>query len=189
MPADTVGPSEEDMMPRAASRTTGRPTPQAGAEVATVASAGRRHGDSPVSKGSGATSANQGAGGASADAAPSNLVVLRGHLSSDAQCRQLESGSTLWTLEVTTRGIAGAASVPVAVFDPSTEPDFAAGDEVYVVGEVRRRFFRAGGATQSRTEVVAIEVVRGSQRAKVRASLARLAAAMGAPDTRGLPSG
>ncbi len=32
-----------------------------------------------------------------------------------------------------------------------------------MVGHVRRRFFRAGGATQSRTEVVAHKVVRASR--------------------------
>ena len=34
---------------------------------------------------------------------------------------------------------------------------------VVVVGTVRRRFFRAGGATQSRTEVLADKVVRASR--------------------------
>jgi len=34
---------------------------------------------------------------------------------------------------------------------------------VVVVGVVRRRFFRAGGATQSRTEVLAEKVVRTSR--------------------------
>ena len=31
--------------------------------------------------------------------------------------------------------------------------------EVVVVGRVRRRWFRSGGATQSRTEVLAVEVL------------------------------
>ena len=35
----------------------------------------------------------------------------------------------------------------------------AAGADLVVLGSVRRRFFRAGGATQSRTEVVAEKVV------------------------------
>ena len=82
-----------------------------------------------------------------------NLVVLRGHLSSEPRARELPSGSTLVQLEVTTRSDAGAESVPVAWFDQPFAG--AAGDEVVVVGRVRRRFFRAGGVTQSRTEVVA----------------------------------
>jgi hypothetical protein len=119
---------------------------------------------------------------------PTNVVVLCGRLSSDPQCRELASGSVLWTLEVTTPSEHGAASVPVALFDPRVEPTFAAGDEVYVVGEVRRRFFKGASGTQSRTEVVATEVVRASQRAKVRASMERLSAVMGRAGGRGLRS-
>jgi len=44
----------------------------------------------------------------------------------------------------------------------------AAGDEVVVTGRVRRRFYRAGGATQSRTEVVAHAVVRAGDGRRVR---------------------
>jgi single-strand DNA-binding protein len=51
--------------------------------------------------------------------------------------------------------------VPVVV--EAATVDCAAGDEVVVVGTVRRRFFRAGGATQSRTEVLADKVVRASR--------------------------
>lgn len=120
--------------------------------------------------------------------APANMVVLCGRLSSEPQWRELASGSVLWTLEVTTPSERGAASVPVALFDPAVEPTFAEGDEVYVVGEVRRRFFKGANGTQSRTEVVASEVVRASQRAKVRASLRRLADVMGRADGGGLRS-
>ena len=119
---------------------------------------------------------------------PANVVVLCGRLSSDPQWRELASGSVLWTLEVTTPSEHGAASVPVALFDPTVEPTCVAGDEVYVVGEVRRRFFKGASGTQSRTEVVASEVVRASQRAKVRASMERLATVMGRAGGRGLRS-
>ena len=47
-----------------------------------------------------------------------------------------------------------------------------AGDEVVVVGRARRRFFRAGGATASRTEVVAAQVCPVRAPARVRAALA-----------------
>lgn len=93
-----------------------------------------------------------------------NLVFLRGHLSSAPRLRELPSGSTLLQLEVTT-SIDGepAASVPVAWFDPPARcgvgPDTPVSTEVVVRGTVRRRFFRAAGATVSRTEVVAFEVV------------------------------
>jgi single-strand DNA-binding protein len=42
-----------------------------------------------------------------------------------------------------------------------------------VVGRVRRRFFRAGGTTQSRTEVVADTVVPATQAKRVEAALRR----------------
>jgi hypothetical protein len=44
-----------------------------------------------------------------------------------------------------------------------------------VVGSVVRRFFRSGGGTASRTEVVAARVVRGSQAARVDKLLAEVA--------------
>jgi single-strand DNA-binding protein len=46
---------------------------------------------------------------------------------------------------------------------------------VVVVGHVHRRYFRSGGATQSRTEVVVREVLPARQRAKVARALARAA--------------
>lgn len=108
-----------------------------------------------------------------------NVVVLAGRLSSDPQRRDLASGSVLWTLEVSTDTEHGVASVPVAWFDPSTAPAWSAGDEVYVVGEARRRFFRGATGTQSRTEVVAAEVLPVTQRARVRRSIDRLVARLG----------
>ena len=94
--------------------------------------------------------------------AGTNLVVLRGVLSRDPEARQLPSGDALVAYDVTVRPdpAAGdaprAESVPVAWFDPpAAATAMAAGDDVVVVGRVRRRFFRAGGATASRTEVVA----------------------------------
>lgn len=102
-----------------------------------------------------------------------NLVVLQGVLSRPAQDVELPSGDRLVSLEVTVRRPDAAAEpVPVQWVDP---PAWASvldtGTEVAVLGRVRRRFFRAGGVTQSRTEVVASRVVRASARAKVRAML------------------
>jgi single-strand DNA-binding protein len=102
-----------------------------------------------------------------------NLVVLRGTLSSDPIDRLLASGSTIWTLEVTTRSTDGVFSAPVAWIDPPHPPRVATGDEVVVVGQVRRRFFRSGGLTQSRTEVVASAVVPARRAAEMRKALQR----------------
>jgi single-strand DNA-binding protein len=100
-----------------------------------------------------------------------NLVVLRGVLARPAQDVELPSGDRLVSLEVTVRRSEGAAEpVPVQWSDPPAWASVLdAGTEVAVLGRVRRRFFRAGGVTQSRTEVVAARVVRASARSKVRA--------------------
>jgi single-strand DNA-binding protein len=117
-----------------------------------------------------------------------NLVVLRGVLSRDPEPRQLPSGDSLVAFEVTIRRVARsgdpvrAESVPVTWFDPpAAATAMAAGDDVVVVGRVRRRFFRAGGATASRTEVVAARVVPARAPARVRAALAPLLADLEGP--------
>ena len=102
-----------------------------------------------------------------------NVVVLCGHLSSAPQPRTLASGSVLWSLEVTTPTDAGAWSVPVAWFDPPVEPTFTQGDEVVVTGSIRRRFFRGASGTQSRTEVVAFEIVPATAKKRVQRALHR----------------
>jgi len=115
-----------------------------------------------------------------------NLVVLEGVLARPAQDVELPSGSRLLSLEVTVRRDDGPAEpVPVAWFDaPAWATSLDAGAAVVVTGRVRRRFFRSGGLTQSRTEVVASRVLRVSSASKVRAALADAAAALadvGAP--------
>ena len=93
-----------------------------------------------------------------------NLVVLRGALAGEPRHRELPTGGVIAQFDVTTRDEAGTQTVPVAWFDPPrAAADLEAGTEVVVVGSVRRRFFRAGGATQSRTEVLADKVVRASR--------------------------
>lgn len=102
-----------------------------------------------------------------------NLVVLVGVLARPAQDVELPSGDRLLSLEVTVRRPDGAAEpVPVQWPDaPAWASTLDAGTEVAVLGRVRRRFFRAGGVTQSRTEVVAARVVRSSTGARVRSLL------------------
>lgn len=95
----------------------------------------------------------------------SNVVILRGLVTSEPRVRELSSGTTVTQLELTTRCDGVAVSVPVAVFDRPV--DCTEGADVVVAGHVRRRFFRAGGVTQSRTEVVASDVVRVTRRRTV----------------------
>jgi len=102
-----------------------------------------------------------------------NLVVIRGVVTSEPRVRELPSGGTVTQLDVTTRSEALTASVPVAVYERTV--DAVAGDEVVVTGHVSRRFFRAGGVTQSRTELVAAEVVRVSRKRAVERALSTVA--------------
>jgi single-strand DNA-binding protein len=104
-----------------------------------------------------------------------NIVVLVGSLSSLPTERTLPSGDTLLQLEVTTRTAGGTRSVPVVVFDPPRQLcRLAEGETVLVHGCVRRRFFRNGGATASRTEVVAEGVVAARHRKRFETALTRL---------------
>lgn len=105
---------------------------------------------------------------------PSNLVVLRGTLSGQPRHRTLPSGTELMQLDVTTPHPDGARSVPLAWFDPpATAIDqLDRGTEVVIVGHVHRRFFQAGGVTQSRTEVVVERLARGSRRRDIERLLA-----------------
>jgi single-strand DNA-binding protein len=109
-----------------------------------------------------------------------NVAIVQGRLSGPPRRRELPSGSVLVELDVTTRGETGSSSVPVAWFEPeSLAESLQAGDAVVVVGRVRRRFFRAAAATQSRTEVVAERVIPASRPARVARLLGEVAEALG----------
>ena len=102
-----------------------------------------------------------------------NVVVLAGRLARPAEVRELPSGDRLVAFEITVaRDGARAESVPVVWFEaPATAADHDVDEQVVVVGRVRRRFFRAGGSTQSRTEVVADAVLGARQGKRVRAAV------------------
>jgi single-strand DNA-binding protein len=101
-----------------------------------------------------------------------NVVVLRGTLSRDAVSRELPSGDALMSYEVTTR-VDGGGTSTVPVSAAGTAPQLDAGTEVVVVGQVKRRYFRAGGITQSRTEVVAEVVMPARFAAKAAKAIER----------------
>lgn len=99
----------------------------------------------------------------------SNLVLLQGTLSRASERRTLPSGDQLVQYEVTTRDADGRAdTVPVVWPAAPARATFEAGVAVVVAGRVRRRYFQAGGATGSRTEVVADSVVVGGSKAAAR---------------------
>ena len=76
--------------------------------------------------------------------------------------------------QVTTVTENGKRSVPVQWDDPPGPVlNFSEGDPVVILGTVRTRFFRAGGVTASRTEVVADRAAKPTQRAAVTRLLAQ----------------
>jgi single-strand DNA-binding protein len=107
-----------------------------------------------------------------------NLAVLRGTLSRPPVRRLMPSGDQLVAYEVTTRLDDGTITVPVSSSASDAPIDLNAGDEVVVTGVVRRRYFSAGGSTQSRTEVVARAIVPARHAARARRALARAVAAL-----------
>ena len=94
-----------------------------------------------------------------------NEVRLLGRLAADPQLRELPSGDTVWNLRVVVerRVLPGkdkprqrVDSLECAVWAGRLKKQvekWEAGDVVEVSGALRRRFFRAGGATASRVEV------------------------------------
>lgn len=104
-----------------------------------------------------------------------NVTMLRGRLTRAPEPRELPSGDQLVAYEVTVRHDGQRAeSVPVVWHDaPATACAFGAGDEVVVVGRVRRRFFQAGGSVQSRTEVVADTVLSARHAKRCRTAIER----------------
>jgi hypothetical protein len=94
-----------------------------------------------------------------------NVVLLRGTITNEPIARDLPSGKTVIQVELSTQVDGRSTSVPVAVHDRSVAVGI--GDEVVVTGHVSRRFFRAGGVIQSRTEVIASEIVKATRRRTV----------------------
>jgi hypothetical protein len=79
--------------------------------------------------------------------------------------------------------------VPVVWHDPPASAyRLDRGDEVLVVGQVRRRFFRSGGAVASRTEVVAETVLKTTQAKRCRTAIDKAVAGVLTPAEVGPPS-
>jgi single-strand DNA-binding protein len=107
----------------------------------------------------------------------SNLAVIRGVVHNEPQTRDLPAGGMVVQFDVITRvetnGREANVSVPIAWNDPTSAQlgIVVQGADLVVVGTVRRRFFRVGGATQSRTEVVAEAVIPTRRHKGVAAAL------------------
>ncbi|MEX1218085.1 MAG: single-stranded DNA-binding protein [Acidimicrobiales bacterium] len=102
-----------------------------------------------------------------------NLVILRGCIRRDPEFRVLPSGDEALSLDLTIQGRdMPNESVPVVWHNPTAAAaSLAEGDEIVVIGRIRRRFFRTGGATSSRTEVIAERVVSARAAARIRTLL------------------
>jgi hypothetical protein len=109
-----------------------------------------------------------------------NVVVLRGKLSRAPDERELDSGTRLVRFELTIRNGEGSAETsPVSwVEAPAWAAGIAVGEEVVVVGRVRRRWFRRGPVTESRVEVAADAVIPARQRKKADAAIRQAVAAI-----------
>lgn len=109
----------------------------------------------------------------SAIARGTNLVIVRAVINREPELRVLASGDEVLTFDMTIRADDGPAeSVPVIWTNPpAAAHNFVEGDDVVVLGGIRRRFFRSGGTTASRTELNARQMVPVSARAKVRSAL------------------
>ncbi len=112
-----------------------------------------------------------------------NVTVLCGTLSSDPVWRTLPSGSSAVSLEVTTdSSFETRSTVPVTMVDPRRVRELerlTSGDAVVVIGETRRRFFRAGAVTSSRTEVRALNVIPARRRDRVASAVREVASVLG----------
>jgi single-strand DNA-binding protein len=104
-----------------------------------------------------------------------NVVMLRGRLSRPAELRVLPSGDRLVALELSVpQAGVRTESVPVVWHDAQAMAEaLDVNQAVMVLGRVRRRFFRAGGSTQSRTEVVAETVIPARQAKRARSLVAK----------------
>ena len=106
-----------------------------------------------------------------------NIAVIRGNVHSEPNVRDLPAGGVVAQFDMIARirsdGRDSSVTVPIAWHDPAAAQlgVLVSGAEVLVVGTVRRRFFRVGGATQSRTEVVADVVIPARRRKQVDAAL------------------
>lgn len=95
-----------------------------------------------------------------------NVVLLHGILTREPEVRELPSGDQVASFDLTVSDDGRTTEVvPIAWPSPPTAglAKLDPGAELVVTGRVRRRFFRSGGATQSRTEVVAQAVVPSRQ--------------------------
>jgi len=113
---------------------------------------------------------------------PNNLAVLRGFVARQPVERCLPAGTRVLQFDLTIEGEPGRTS-PVALHSESVTVD--EGDHLIVVGQVVRRFFRTGGSTASRTEVVAADVIKATKRPSTERAMWRAIQGLVVPENSG----
>ena len=119
-----------------------------------------------------------------------NVCIIQGRLTRPPEQRVVgDRRSVTYELAVD-RPEGGTETVPVVWDDaPARALDLDVDAEVVAAGRVRRRWFRSAGATQSRTEVVAVEVLSARSTKRVAKLVGdALAAAGGAAPADGRPA-
>jgi single-stranded DNA-binding protein len=106
-----------------------------------------------------------------------NVAVVAGQVSSKPSERRLESGEFATAFDVVTESDEGRLIVPVN-WVTTVRSLVTEGDQVVVVGRVRRRFFQSSGRVQSRTEILAQSVVASRRKVAVRKILEAAAGAI-----------
>ena len=99
-----------------------------------------------------------------------NVAVVCGRVLAAPNERRLGSGEFATAFDVVTEGETGRFTVPVN-WVTTVKALVVEGDEVVVVGKVRRRFFQTGGSVQSRTEVLADSVTAVRRKVAVRKAI------------------
>lgn len=92
-----------------------------------------------------------------------NIAVVQGRVRTTPDRRMARDGSLLVSFDVMIDG-APETQVPVTWSGPSSKVPTVIGQGalVTVIGSVRRYFYRRGGATTSRTDVLADRVLAGT---------------------------
>lgn len=106
-----------------------------------------------------------------------NVGIVVGMCSGEPEIRELSSGTVVANLSLRSTARGGeTTSVPVTVWEPPAWLEtVSAGEELAVLGAIRRRFYKLiSGGTGSRVDVEAELVVRTSDRRRVEAFRRRM---------------
>jgi len=95
-----------------------------------------------------------------------NVALVRGTLVALPTVRVIDRHQRATTFDLATIVNGKRAVVPVVALNMDL-PIIKVGDDVTVLGHVRRRFFRIGARTQSVTELMVEHIVSGSKTARL----------------------